>query len=80
MLTCNEVGYIVHRSRTIQGIHGYKILERRWLKLTQIFLHTCRFKLESTDSAPLAIKLICLWVVDVDIVYIYIYTSRLLDI
>ena len=40
LLSGNEVGDISHWPRTIQGIHGYKILESAGLQLLEVFLHT----------------------------------------
>ena len=57
-LTVDEVGDIIHRTRTVEGIHGNQILESARLQLTQIFLHTGRFKLERTDGAAVAIEFI----------------------
>ena len=49
-LTSDECRDVIHRSRTIQGVHSDKIFKDSRLQLTQIFLHTGRFKLERTDS------------------------------
>ena len=57
-LTVDEVGDIIHRTRTVEGIHGNQILESARLQLAQILLHTGRFKLERTDGAAVAIEFI----------------------
>ncbi len=31
MFTGNEIGYIVHRPRTIEGVHGYEVFKCGWL-------------------------------------------------
>ena len=54
-LTVDEIRDIVHRPRTIEGIHGNQVLKRTGLQLTQIFLHTGRFKLECTDSPSVTV-------------------------
>ena len=54
-LTSDECRDVIHRSRTIQGVHSDKIFKDSRLQLTQIFLHTGRFKLERTDSIAGAI-------------------------
>ena len=35
----DEVGDIVHRSRTVESVHGNEILKHMGLELTEIFLH-----------------------------------------
>ena len=55
LFTVDKVGDVVHRSRTIQGIHGNQILERTGFEFAKIFLHTRRFELECTDGTALAI-------------------------
>ena len=64
MFSGYEVGNILHRPRTVKGVHGYEILECGWLELTQVFLHTGRLKLECTRGASLAVKLIGLRIVE----------------
>ena len=54
-LTVDEVRDIVHRARTIEGVHGYQVLESTRLQLTQVFLHACGLELERTDSPPVAV-------------------------
>ena len=80
MLSGNEVRDIVHRARTVEGIHGYEILECRRLEFAQIFLHAGGLKLECADSASLAVKLIGLGVSYVDIVNVDVDTLGLLDV
>ena len=62
----NEVRNVVHRSRTVEGIHGDEVLKRAGLQLTQILLHTGRFKLEGTNGTSLTVELIGLRVIDGD--------------
>ena len=54
-LSCDEVGDIVHRSRAIQRIHSDQVLKDRRLQFTEVFLHTCRFKLEGTHGTSLSV-------------------------
>ncbi len=39
MLTGNELRNIVHGTRTVEGVHGYKVLESGGLQFAQVFLH-----------------------------------------
>ena len=64
MLALDEVGDVLHGSRTVQGIHGYEVLESGGLKLAEIFLHTGRLELERADGASGAVQLIGFGVVD----------------
>ena len=80
MLTVDEIGDIAHRSRTIQGVHSDEVFEDRRLQLAQVFLHTCRLKLERTDGAPLLIEFKGLGVVDGNRVEIDVDASGTLDI
>ena len=49
---------VFHWARTIKRIHRNQILKSRRMKLTQILLHTWRFKLERTDCSTITIKII----------------------
>ena len=64
VFTGDERGDVVHRTGTIEGVHGNEVLENRRLQLAQILLHACRLKLERTDGAALLIELVCEFVVD----------------
>ncbi len=80
MLSGNEVRDIVHRPGTIEGVHGYKILECRGLQLPEVFLHSGRLELECTCGMSVAIQLIGLGVCDVNRVDIHINPLCELDI
>ena len=72
MLSGDELGDVVHRAGTVEGVHGYEVLEGGGLELAEIFLHTGRLKLEGAGGAALAIELVGLGVgyvdgVDVDV-------------
>ena len=72
MFTVDEVRNVIHRSRTVKGVHGNQILKRTGLKLTQVLLHTCRFKLEGSDSPPFTVQAVSRRVVNryfIDIQY-----------
>ena len=80
VLTGNEGRDIVHRSWTVEGIHGDEILEHGGMQFTQVFLHTCRLKLERADGLSLLIELVGLGVIDGDRVEIHVDASCALDI
>ena len=51
MLSGDEFRYVVHRPRSVQGVHGDEVLELGGLQLAQVFLHAGRFKLERAYGA-----------------------------
>ena len=55
VLTTNKLWNIVHRSWTIQSIHGDKVFEYRRVQIAKVLLHTRRLKLEGTNGASLLI-------------------------
>ena len=79
VLAGNERRDIVHWSRTVKSVHSDQVLKNRRLKLTQVFLHTWRLKLESTDGASLLIEFIGEIIVDGDVVEVDDVARRLLD-
>ena len=64
VLALDKVGDVVHGARTVEGVHGYEVLEGGGLQLAQVFLHARRLELEGSDGTSLAVKLIRLGVVD----------------
>ena len=80
VLSGNERRDIVHRSWTIEGIHGDKVLKDGRMQFTQVFLHTVRLKLEGTDGTALLIEFVCLGIVNGDSVEIDLYAPRTLDV
>ena len=79
ILTSDERRNIIHWARSVEGVHGYKVLKDRWFQLLQVLLHTCRFKLERTYRKTFLIELICQFVVNGYMIQVYIYAMRLLD-
>ena len=55
VLAVDEVGNVIHRPRTVEGVHGDQILEGRGFQLAQVFLHAGRLELERTDSASVTV-------------------------
>ena len=68
VLTVDKVGNVVHRSRTIQGVHGDQVFKLGRLQLLQIFLHTCRFKLECSGCFSGTIQFVCFGIFQADMV------------
>ena len=58
MLAGDEGRDVVHRSRTVEGVHRDQILELRGPQLLQVFLHAGGLELERARRAPLAIELV----------------------
>src|SRR5659263_36918 len=54
MFPSYEFWYVFHRTRPVQGIHGYKILKAVWFKFPEVSFHPGRFKLKDTRCLTLA--------------------------
>ena len=80
MLTTDEGRDILHRSRTVEGIHGDEVFKDRGLEFTQIFPHAVRLKLEGTDSTALLIEFVGLGIIYGDMVKIDVNATGTLDI
>ena len=80
MLTIDEVGDVVHRPGTVEGIHRDQILEGRGLELTEVLLHPCRLELEGAHCPSRLIELIGLRVGQRDLVDVDLLPVTLLDI
>ena len=79
ILASYERRYVVHWTRTIQGIHGDEVFEDRRSELLEVFLHTSTLELECTYGAPFLIELVCQLVVDGEFVRVYVYAVGFLD-
>ena len=60
----DEFGYIVHRSRPVEGVHSDEVLEDGGFELAEILLHAGRLKLEGADGASLLVEFVGEGVVD----------------
>ena len=80
VLTGDEGRDIVHRSWTVESIHGDEVLEHRGMQFTQVFLHACRLKLERADGLSLLVEFVGLGIIDGDRVEIHVDASCALDI
>ena len=76
----DEIGNIIHRTWSIEGIHGNEVLKHVWLEFPQVFLHTRRFKLERSNGASVAIELISGRVFNIQAIYIHSNAQTVLDI
>ena len=64
LLSGDEFGYIVHRSRPVEGVHSDEVLEDGGFELAEILLHAGRLKLEGADGASLLVEFVGEGVVD----------------
>ena len=76
----DELRNVIHRSGTIQRIHGDNVLELAWFELFQILLHARRFKLERGYGVTVAEELVGGGIIDGNSVNIHVNTFRLLDV
>ena len=80
MLTVDEVGDVVHRPWTIEGVHRDEVLEGRGLQLAQVLLHPSGFELEGPDGLPLGVELVGLGIINRDLVNVDLDAAALLDV
>ena len=52
----DETGNFIHRTGSVECVHGNEVLENCRFQFAKIFLHSGRFKLESADGASLLIE------------------------
>ena len=79
VLACDEGGDIVHGPWSVEGIHGYEVLEDGGVEFLEIFLHACRLKLEGAYGASILIQLIGLLVIDGQAVQVDVHSVGFLD-
>ena len=79
MLAVDEVRYVIHRTGTVKGIHGDKILEGRRLQFAKVFLHTRGLELERADRPSVTIKLVCGRIFNVNLVDVNVDTQTIMD-
>ena len=80
LLACDEVGDVVHGTRTVEGVHCDEVLECAGLQFDEVLLHTCRLKLEGSCRAAFAVELVGFWVIDGDGLDVEVDAARDLDI
>ena len=80
MFTGDERGNVIHRARTIKGIHRDQILEFGGLKLFQVFLHAGGLELERTGGLSVAVEFISSRVLKTDVIDVDLMSCGLLDI
>ena len=80
MFSGNEGWDIVHRPRTVKGVHGYKVFKLRRLKFAKRVLHTKRLKLECGCGFSFAIQLERFGVIERNVVNVKVYAARRFDV
>ena len=75
VLALDERGDVVHRSRTVEGVHGDEVFKYRRVQLAKVFLHSRTLKLECSDGLSALIELICQFIVNGDIVQVDVYAA-----
>ena len=71
---------ILHRPRTIQGVHGYQVLETVGLEGAEVFFHSGRLELEQPGGISAGEKLEGFFVVQGNFVFIQDDVFRFFDI
>ena len=70
VLTGNEVGNLLHWTRSVEGVHSNKILQTSGFQRTKVLLHTRRLELEYACRKSLTEKFVCLFIVKCYVIYI----------
>ena len=77
-LTGNKGGNVVHRARTVQGVHGNQVLEALRMQPLEPFLHARGLKLEHALGVTAGVEGIGCRVVDRNLFYVDINSVMLL--
>ena len=80
LFALDELRYIIHRSRTIEGVHGDEITDDGGFQFAQIFLHTGRLELEHSYCATLLEKFVSQFIVNGYMIDVDIDATCFLDI
>jgi len=80
VFTVYELGDVLHRTRSIQGIHGDKVLELGGLQFFKVFLHPVGFELESTHSKAFTKQFVGFHIIDGNSIDINILCFRFFDV
>ena len=80
LLAGDEGGDMVHRSGTIEGVHGDEVLEFRRLEFLEILLHTGRLELEGGHGASGTEEVVGQFVVDGNVIDVDHLARRLADV
>ena len=78
--TPDEGRNILHRPRTIQGVHSYQVLETVRLEGTEVFFHSGRLELEQPGGISAGEKLEGFFVVQGNFIFIQDDVFRFFDI
>ena len=79
VLAPDEGGYLVHRPRSVEGVHGDQVFKHRGVQLAQVFLHAGRLKLEGADGATLLKEFVGWLVVKGNLFQVYVNAACSLD-
>ena len=75
----HELRNIVHRPRTVEGIHRNQVLKSGRLEFLQPFLHTRRLELEYARGVSASVKFVGRLVVNRDFLYVYVDSVAFFD-
>ena len=79
-LPVDEVGNVVHRARTVEGVHCNEVLETLRMKSLEPVLHPGGFKLEHAVGVAAAVEFVGRFVVYVDCLYVNVLSETELDV
>ena len=80
ILAGNERRDVVHRARTIEGVHGHNVADAVGLQLLEVLLHTGRFELERSHGASCLEEFVGQFVIDWNLFDIDFDASCLADV
>ena len=70
LLAVDEVGNVVHRTRTVERVHSDEVFKDMRLQFAEVFLHAGGLELERAHGVALTVELVSLLVVDGNVVNI----------
>ena len=76
----DEIGDVLHRARTVEGVHGDQVFETVGLEVAQVLLHARGLELEQTGGIAAGKDLVCRGVVQRDVVDVHVHAVHRLDI
>ncbi len=76
----DELGYVLHRPRAVEGVHGDEILEHGGFELAQVALHAGTFELECAHGGAAAVEFVGGFVVERNGVHVDVDAAVCLDI
>ena len=79
VLARHEVRDVVHRARTVEGVHGDQVLETLGVQADQPLLHAAGFELEDALGVAAGVEVVDRRVVDGDLLDVDVRAEALLD-